>query len=189
MNKTGRISRGRILIIDDQEPARYVFRHSLSRAGFDVDEAKTGTDGLLQAMSEPDLIICDVNLPDMLGYDVCRRLKSNPVTLSIPVLQVSASFISDESRVQALEGGADSYMTQPIEPMVLIAQVNALLRLRQAESLANISARQWQTTFDSLSDGVALLSSEQVIIRTNRTFRDMLGLVPSETEGTRRSLS
>ncbi len=176
-------SSGRILIIDDQEPTRYVFRHSLSRAGFDIEEAETGSAGLEQAMSEPDLIICDVNLPDMLGYDVCRRLKSNPLTHSIPVLQISASFVSDESKVQALEGGADSYLTQPVEPTVLIAQVNALLRLRRAESIANLSARQWQTTFDSLSDGVALLSPEQVIVQTNRTFRHMLGLVPSETDG------
>jgi two-component system, NtrC family, sensor kinase len=180
--KAGRTSRGRILIIDDQEPTRYVFRHSLSRAGFDVEEAETGTDGLLRAMAEPDLIICDVNLPDMLGYDVCKRLKSNPVTFSIPVLQISASFVSDESKVQALEGGADSYLTQPVEPTVLIAQVNALLRLRRAESIANLSARQWQTTFDSLSDGVALLNFERTIVRTNRTFRDMLGLMASETE-------
>lgn len=183
MSNTGRSSRKRILIIDDQEPTRYVFRHSLSRAGFDIEEAVNGSEGLTMALSEPDLIICDVNLPDMLGYDVCRRLKSNPVTLSIPVLQISASFVSDESKVQALEGGADSYLTQPVEPTVLIAQVNSLLRLRRAESIANLSARQWQTTFDSLSDGVVLLNSDHVIVRTNRTFRDLLGLAPSDTDG------
>jgi signal transduction histidine kinase len=155
----------------------------LTRAGLDVDEAETGMAGLAQALLGPDLIICDVNLPDMLGYDVCRRLKTNPMTASIPVLQISASFISDESKVQALEGGADSYLTQPVEPTVLIAQVNALLRLRRAESIANLSARQWQTTFDSLSDGVALLDSKRLIVRTNHTFLNMLGLVSSETEG------
>lgn len=183
MTDTGRLARKRILIIDDQEPIRYVLRHSLSRAGFDIEEAVNGSDGLAMALSEPDLIICDVNLPDMLGYDVCRRLKSNPVTLSIPILQISASFVSDESKVQALDGGADSYLTQPVEPMVLIAQVNSLLRLRRAESIANLSARQWQTTFDSLSDGVVLLNSDHVIVRTNRTFRDLLTLAPSDTDG------
>jgi two-component system, NtrC family, sensor kinase len=183
MTKPKEISRGRILVIDDQEATRYVFRRNLIYAGFEVEEAESGADGLARAMSGPDLIICDVNLPDILGYDVCRRLKSNPVTGSIPVLQISASFISDESKVQALEGGADSYLTQPVEPTVLIAQVNALLRLRSAESIANLSARQWQTTFDSLSDGVALLDSDRIVVRTNRTFLDKLGLVSSETEG------
>ena len=178
------VSRGRILVIDDQVATRYVFRRNLTHAGFEVEEAESGAAGLAQALSEPDLIICDVNLPDMLGYDVCRRLKSNPVTGSIPVLQISASFVSDESKVQALEGGADSYLTQPVEPTVLIAQVNALLRLRSAESIANLSARQWQTTFDSLSDGVVLVDSARIVVRTNRTFLDKLGLVSSETEGT-----
>jgi len=183
MTKPAIASRGRVLVIDDQEATRYILRRNLTRAGFEVQEAETGAEGLAQAMLGPDLIICDVNLPDMLGYDVCRRLKSNPVTGSIPVLQISASFLSDESKVQALEGGADSYLTQPVEPTVLIAQVNALLRLRRAESLANLSARQWQTTFDSLSDGVVLLDAEGLIVRTNRTFLEMLGLVSSKTEG------
>ena len=183
MTNAKKPSRGRVLVIDDQESTRYVFHRNLTHAGFEVEEAGTGQSGLALAMSEPDIIICDVNLSDMLGYDVCRRLKSNPVTSSIPVLQISASFISDESKVQAFEGGADSYLTQPVEPTVLIAQINALLRLRRAESIANLSARQWQSTFDSLTDGVVLLDSRKSIVRTNRTFLDMLSLVSSDAEG------
>lgn len=183
MKKIDQTARRLVLVIDDQDATRYVFRHSLSRSGFDVQEAETGADGLAQASLGPDIIICDVNLPDMLGYDVCRRLKSNPLTASIPVLQISASFVSDESKIQALGGGADAYLTQPVEPAVLIAQVNALLRLRRAEAVADLSARQWQSTFDSLSDGIALFSPNRTLIRTNRTFLDMCGLVVSEAEG------
>jgi two-component system NtrC family sensor kinase len=175
--------RGRVLVIDDQEQTRYIFRRILSRAGYSVEEAETGSKGLAMAMSLPDLIISDINLPDMLGYDVCRRLKSNPLTVSIPVLQISASFLSNESKVQALEGGADSYLTQPVEPTVLIAQVNALLRLRRAEALSSLSSRQWQTTFDGLSDGLALVDSDGTILRVNRTFLDLLSFTASEIEG------
>ena len=173
----------RILVIDDQDATRYIFRRILTHAGYRVEEAETGREGLAKAMLSPDLIIADVNLPDMLGYDVCRRLKSNPVTQSIPVLQISASFISDESKVQALEGGADSYLTAPVEPPVLLASVNALLRLRKAEALSRLSALQWQTTFDSLSDGLALADAQGFLIRANARFIQMFGTVASEMEG------
>ena len=174
---------GRILVIDDQESTRYVFRRILTRAGYMVEEAETGREGLAKAMMLPDLIICDVNLPDMLGYDICRRLKSNPLTLNIPILQISASFVSDESRVQALDGGADSYLTQPVEPTVLLAQVNALLRMRRAETLSSLSALQWKTTFDALSDGVALANADGILVRVNSTFLALLDMVSSDAEG------
>ena len=180
---TDKPSRGRILIIDDQVTTRYIFRHILSGAGYQVEEADTGEKGLSMALSLPDLIISDVNLPDMLGYDVCRRLRANPLTVSIPILQISAFFVSDESKVQALGGGADSYLTQPVKPAVLVAQVSALIRLRRAEALSSLSARQWQTTFDALSDGVALMGRDGLIVRVNKTILDMLELSPSDLEG------
>jgi two-component system, NtrC family, sensor kinase len=175
--------RGRILIIDDQEPTRYVFRRILTGAGFQVAEASTGAEGLRQAQQMPDMIIADVNLPDMLGYDLARRIKANPSTSSIPVLQISASFISDESKVQALEGGADSYLVQPVDPTVLIAQVQALIRMRKAEALSHLSAWQWQTTFDALSDGLALSDANGMLLRANRAFLHLLSLQDSEIQG------
>ncbi len=176
-------SKGRILVVDDREMTRYVFRRILGRAGYAIEEAETGAEGLEKSILSPDLIIVDVNLPDMLGYDVCRRIKANPLSASIPVLQVSASFTSDESKVQALDGGADSYLIQPVEASVLIAQVQALLRLRKAEAMSNLSARQWQTTFDALSDGLALADSQGVLVRANRAFLNLLRVSHSEIEG------
>ncbi len=176
-------SLGRVLVIDDEEATRYIFRRILQRAGFEVEEARTGKEGLMRAMGGPDIIISDVNLPDMLGYDVSSRLKANPATCNIPVLQISASFLSEESKVQALEQGADSYLTLPVEPTVLIAQVNALLRLRQAEILSHVSALQWQTTFDALSDGLALADNHGKLVRANATFMQLLDLVSSDLEG------
>lgn len=183
MAQTPQGHKGRILVIDDQEATRYIFRRILGRAGYSVEEASTGEEGLAKVADSPDLIIADVNLPDMLGYDLCRRIKANALSTSIPVLQISASFVSDESKVQALEGGADSYLTQPVEPTVLIAQVQALLRLRRAEALSYFSARQWQTTFDALSDGLALADSDGVVVRANRAFLRHLNLKSSQVEG------
>lgn len=176
-------TRGRILIIDDQEPTRYVFRRVLSGAGFQIAEASSGAEGLTKAEQLPDLIISDVNLPDMLGYDLVRRLRANSPTSNIPILQISATFVSDESKVQALEGGADSYLIQPVEPTVLIAQVQALIRVRKAEAMWHLSAWQWQTTFDALSDGLALTDPDGALVRANRAFLRLLDLKDSEIRG------
>jgi two-component system NtrC family sensor kinase len=174
---------GRILVIDDQETTRYVFRRILSGAGYKVTEAQTGGEGLAKAQEDPDIIIADVNLPDMLGYDLVRRIKSNPSTSAIPVLQISASFISDESKAQALEGGADSYLVQPVEPTILIAQVHALIRMRKAEVSSRLSARHWQTTFDALSDGLALVNPNGIVVRVNQSLLRLLDVSHSEAEG------
>jgi signal transduction histidine kinase len=173
----------RILVIDDREQTRYVFRRLLTLAGYKVEEATTGSEGLAKSLRQPDLIIADFNLPDMLGFDLTRRLKSNPVTSSIPVLQISANFVSGESRVQALQSGADSYLIQPIDPALLLAQIHAMLRLKKAEAMSMLSGRQWQTTFDSLSDGLAIADSKGIIIRANRAFLNMLELTNSQAEG------
>ncbi len=175
--------RGRVLIIDDQDATRYVFRRILTKAGFQVEEAATGAEGLSKSLDGPDLIISDVNLPDMLGYDLSRRIKSNPVTSSIPLLQISATFISEESKVQALEGGADSYLVQPVEPTFLVAQVQALIRMRKAEISSRLSAIEWQTTFNALNDGLALIDPAGVILRTNQSFLRLLDLKHSDAEG------
>ncbi len=175
-------SRARVLLIDDEDATRYIFRRILIRAGFDVEEAATGSEGLAKGSLVPDIIIADVNLPDMLGYEVCRRLKANPLTAAIPVIQVSAAFVSDESKVQGLQGGADAYLTQPIEPAVLVAQVNALLRLSRAENISRISGLQWEITFNALSDGLALADDNGILLRANSTFMKLLNLVYSEIE-------
>ena len=123
-----------ILNVDDYEPARHARTKILTRAGFDVTEASTGEQALKLALAKrPQLIVLDVNLPDISGTEVCRRIKSDPATAAVPVLHLSASSIRPADKVAGLENGADSYLTEPVEPAVLIATIRALLRTRQAE--------------------------------------------------------
>lgn len=166
----------RILLVDDSEQNRYVLGRILRHAGLEVEEAATGMEGLVLAQRSPDLIIVDVKLPDISGYEVCRRLKLDPDRAYIPVLQISATFVSNESKVMALEGGADGYLTHPVDPTVLLATVRALLRLKQAESILRQSAQQWRSTFDALNEGLAVLDSEKRITRCNRAFSDVCAL-------------
>jgi two-component system NtrC family sensor kinase len=172
-----------ILVVDDREENRYITARTLRKAGYEVVEACTGQEALAKAADLPDLILLDLRLPDMTGYEVCRRIKANPVTRGIPVVHLSASFITSESKVMSLEGGADSYLTQPVEPPVLLATIKALLRLRKAEALSRLSARQWQVTFDSLSEAIGLLDEQGRVQRCNRAMSELTGKRYSEIEG------
>ena len=129
-------ARATILVVDDREENRYIVSRTLLAAGYSVVQARTGQEALAKAGDLPDLVLLDIRLPDMTGYEVCNRIKANPTTRGIPVVHLSASFITSESRVMSLEGGADSYLTQPVEPPVLLATVKALLRLRKAEAMS-----------------------------------------------------
>jgi signal transduction histidine kinase len=137
----------KILVVDDTEATRYAVARTLKAAGFEMYEAGTGKEGLrIAGEILPSLIILDIHLPDIMGFEVCRILKAQPATCEIPVLQISASFVTSKDRINGLEGGADSYLTHPVEPGVLIATVNALLRLRKALEQAR-SANEAKSQF------------------------------------------
>jgi two-component sensor histidine kinase len=124
-----------ILNVDDNEPGRYATTRILNRAGFQVLEAGTGKEALRLARSaSPQLVVLDVNLPDMSGIDVCRQLKTDPDTASIMVLQVSATNIALLDRVSSLSAGADSFLVEPVEPEELEAVARSLLRLHRVEA-------------------------------------------------------
>jgi PAS domain S-box-containing protein len=164
-----------ILNVDDYEPGRYARSRLLRSFGFEVREAKTGAEALSVVATEPPaLVILDVNLPDISGFEVCRRLKESATTATLPVLHMSATYTGALDKALGLEGGADAYLTEPVEPPVLLATVNALLRMKRAEEAQRVSARQWEITFDALSDGVALLDADGVIVRCNQMFHDLL---------------
>jgi len=123
-----------ILNVDDHEPGRYARTRLLQQAGYEVADAASGNEALeLITALRPSLVLLDVNLPDMSGLEVCRRIKSDADLSSILVLQVSASAITSEDRVGALDNGADAYLIEPVDSDVLLATVRALLRVREAE--------------------------------------------------------
>ena len=164
-----------ILLVDDDEAKRYTIAKTLVRAGFEITEAGTGSEALSLVALLPALVILDVKLPDISGFEVCRRIKSNPATCTIPVLHISTTFVDLEDKLHGLDGGADGYLTNVAEPLELLATVRALLRARRAEDAAQISTRQWQTTFDAISDGVMLLDASGKVVQANRTIERILG--------------
>jgi PAS domain S-box-containing protein len=172
-----------ILNVNDDEIGRYATTRVLKNAGFTVWEAASGAEALVQAQSHPDLIVLDVQLPDMSGFEVCRKIKGDPRTASIAILHLSASFVNSQDKTYGLEGGADGYLTQPVEAPVLIAHIKALLRMRRAEAMAKEQAIQWQTTFDSLGDGILLLDDEGRVLQCNRAMAQLLGEPANNIQG------
>ncbi len=123
-----------VLNVDDYLPGRYARSRVLRDAGFTVLEAASGSEALrLVRDHRPDLILLDQHLPDMLGIEVCRRIKEDPGTEAIPVLQVSATSHALETKAQAMNMGADTYLAEPLAPAELVAHVKAALRWRRAE--------------------------------------------------------
>ncbi|WP_178130382.1 response regulator [Reyranella sp. CPCC 100927] len=140
-----------VLNVDDNEVGRYTKTRSLQRAEFRVLEARTGNEALQLVRSHrPDLVLLDVKLPDISGLEVCQTIKREFPT--ILVLQVSASFVTPGDRTIGLESGADSYLTQPVEPEELIAAVRALLRMRRAEQAARDINERYRVIVDSAID-------------------------------------
>jgi CheY-like chemotaxis protein len=118
----------RILIVEDNEMNRDMLSRRLERRGYEVIMAMDGRRGLAAARSEaPDLILMDMSLPEIDGWEVARQLKSDTTTRNIPVIALTAHAMTSD-RQKALEAGCDDYDTKPVEFQRLLAKIQAMLR-------------------------------------------------------------
>jgi CheY-like chemotaxis protein len=132
-----------VLVVDDSNTKRYLLVSWLGRAGFEVIEATTGTEALDRLdVEEVDVVILDVRLPDMTGYEVCERIKDDNRYAAIPVIHVSAHAIDVVDRTEGLNRGADGYLVEPIDPEELVATVHAVLRYYRARQRAELLAER-----------------------------------------------
>ncbi len=139
----GGVTSPRILVVDDQPPNIRLLEAILTPRGYDVRAASSGEEALKAiAEAEVDLVLLDIVMPGMDGYEVCRRIREQTDTAYLPVVMVTAS--GDEQKVKALEAGADDFLTKPINQSELLARVASLARIkryqdtikRQADELA-----------------------------------------------------
>jgi two-component system cell cycle response regulator DivK len=117
----------RVLIVEDQEDNRAILRDLLSKSGYELIEATNGEEGVALALSQrPDLILMDVQLPIIDGYEATRRIKSNAELRSIPVIAVTSYALSgDEAKARA--AGCDAYVAKPFSPRLLLAKIREYL--------------------------------------------------------------
>lgn len=172
-----------ILNVDDDAANRYVKTRSLMMGDMEVIEADTGQVALaLIAERQPVLVLLDVNLPDVDGLEVCRRIKKD--WPDIVVIQVSATSTSTAERIVGLESGADCYLTTPVEPQELIAVARAMLRLRQAEDQAQESGERYRMIVESAVDYVILTCGlDGRVTSWNTGAHAVLGYPPEEIMG------
>jgi DNA-binding response OmpR family regulator len=158
---------GTVLIVDDNPASRYISGSWLRRHGYTVLEVGTGAAALELLAQEPvDLVVLDVGLPDMSGFDVCTRIKSE-AAFGQPVIHLSATAIRGTDRARGLNRGADAYLTEPVEPDELVATVDAVLRYYRARAVAErlatrltlltaaSHAMQASTTVDQLAAAIS----------------------------------
>jgi two-component system alkaline phosphatase synthesis response regulator PhoP len=148
------MSKGTVLVIDDEEDLIELVRYNLEKEGFHVIGAGDGESGLSKVASEkPDVIVIDLMLPGMDGLEVCRSLRAENGTSGIPIIMLTAK-ASESDRIVGLELGADDYVTKPFSPRELIARIKALLRRSSGFSKQPSIIRRGDLSIDPASHEV-----------------------------------
>lgn len=117
----------RILVIEDHEDNRRIVRDLLTSVGYEIIEAVTGEEGVTAAeLYIPDLILMDIQLPGLDGYETTRRIKANPALRHIPIIAVTSYALSGDD-IKAYEAGCDGYVSKPFSPRALLAKIRGYL--------------------------------------------------------------
>ena len=144
---TGRA--GTVLVVEDEADVAEMLRYNLAKEGYEVRLAATGTDALRQAREmRPDVILLDIMVPQLNGWEICRRLKQDRDTHAIPVVMVTGR-VEEGDKVLGFEMGADDYVSKPFSPRELVARVRAVTRRsRPPEEPANQPVRAGDLQID-----------------------------------------
>ncbi len=155
-----------VLVVDDEEDVVEVVSHFLQEEGYTVHQAYDGEEALEKATSEIDIIILDIMLPGVDGYEVCRQLRSRVETERVPIIFLSAK-TEEEDQIEGLMMGGDDYLTKPVSPQVLVAHVKAVLRRSGIEESSIIDVDgltiyedEYRATLDGEDLGLTLTEFE-----------------------------
>ncbi|WP_254510246.1 PAS domain S-box protein [Anatilimnocola floriformis] len=156
------------LVVIADEGRRHALNQPLQKVGFKIRNATNGAEGLRFAMEMPDIIILDLQLPDMSGFEVCCRLKAHASTADIPVVHLSDSPVVVDEFKAHLERGDEAYLTHPVDAVELLATVEALIQARQSE-------RRFGSFLEAAPDAVVIIDQNGKIVRVNGQAERMFG--------------
>src|SRR6516165_7810782 len=177
------IATAHIAVVDDNPATLYSTSRVLRAANFNVSEGINGEQALEVSFKGIDILLLDVNLPDIHGFDVCKQLRGDPRTARLPIIYVSSTSVKEVDKAQGLDSGGDGYLTHPIEPPVLIATVNAFLRARRAEEQMRNSEAKFKAVFENALRGILLLDQHLNYLEVNPAMCEMLGRSREEIVG------
>ncbi|MEO8137936.1 MAG: response regulator [Betaproteobacteria bacterium] len=164
-----------VLVVDDNPTTRYSTARFIRAAGFHTEEAATGTEAVQKSVGRISAMVLDVHLPDMSGFDVCQLVRSDARTSLLPIIHLSATFVQNEHKVAGLNAGADAYLVHPVEPAVLTATLQALIRARLAEDSLRRSDTRFRAVFSQALSGMALIHASGRFADVNPAMVSMLG--------------
>ncbi len=163
-----------ILIVDDQSFGRETLAALLGNLEYRLEFARDGNEALTQAtLLTPDLILLDVMMPEMDGFEVCRRLRQDEVLSNVPVIMVTA-LDDQDSRVRGIEAGADDFISKPFNRPELRARVRTITRLNRYRRLMEERAN-FERVIELSPDGLIIVNGEGTILLTNHSMLRMLG--------------
>ncbi|TPG24873.1 hybrid sensor histidine kinase/response regulator [Variovorax guangxiensis] len=164
-----------VLVVDDNPTTRYSTARIVRAAGFQTLEAATGLDAVAMATRGISAVVLDVHLPDIDGFEVCRRLRAEAASALLPVIHLSATYVQNADKVAGLNAGADAYLVHPVEPAVLTATLQALIRARMAEDSLRRSDTRFRAIFSQALSGIALIHADGRFADVNPALVAMLG--------------
>src|SRR6266853_5587073 len=171
----------KLVMIGQQDSSRSVLARSLREAGHELGEAATGTEGLaMVAAGSPELVVLGLELPDLGGLEVCRRIKASPQSATVPVILLSTVFNKSVRRVEGLEAGADKCLAEPIEPSELLAQVGSILRVRRIEAALRESEERFRLATEAMNGLVYDWDIAANVTRRSAGMAEFLGWTSDE---------
>ncbi len=184
------MTKQRLLIIDDSIDVHELVQAWLANEPVEFDSSSDGPTGLSQASTlRPDLILLDVDLPGLDGFEVCRRLKANPITADIPIVFLTGA-ASTEEKLRGLELGATDYVTKPFDPAELRARVRAALNtknlmdlLAQKALILQESEERFRVLAENSSDVISRHKPDGVYLYASPACAAILGYLPEELLG------
>lgn len=164
-----------LLVIDDEKTSRLTLSRLLKREGYGVALAANGTEGLRMAVElQPDLILTDVVMPDMDGYELCRRIRNHAGISELPVIMFT-SLEDHDSRVQGIEAGADDFLSKPVDPSLLKARIKTVTRLNRFRRIQTQRSRlTW--VVENAAEGYVLCNQDGLVVFSNTKARQLLSL-------------